>query len=321
MNWPMSSKKCWAEFLFYFDNHARGANPMEIKKLLFVTKFEELGFDALRSMLSLKNCALEHVVFVNVIERERVAMRRGKGYQKDEEIRLREAANIRFIDWAETLFEQGMEVGVYIVVGSMVPEVVKATQKEDADLIVIGRSHKGVLEHLYSGSDVTELLGRAHKPVLVYKHISETAISVEEPFERPLLAIDWSAGSLRAVEYFKALKEAVQEVNLVHVADEKDLKSPSAMKIQKTRKEARDKLEKICESFDAAGIKAREHVYIGDPDEEIEKAARDCQATMIVLGSSAKAAWVEKFIGSTPRKIAEETIYPTLLIPPEKREE
>ena len=75
------------------------------------------------------------------------------------------------------------------------------------------------------------------------------------------------------------------------------------------------------EAFEAAGIKAREHVYIGDPDEEIEKAAKDCQATMIVLGSSAKAAWVEKFLGSTPRKIAEDTIYPTLLIPPEKGEE
>jgi nucleotide-binding universal stress UspA family protein len=185
---------------------------MEINKLLFVTKFEELGFDALRSLLTLRNSALDHVVFVNVIERDRVAMRRGKGYQKDEEIRLREAANIRFIDWSETLFEQGMEVGVYIVVGSLVPEVIKATQKEDADLIVIGRSHKGVLEHLYSGSDVTELLRRAWTPVLVYKQLSETTISVEEPFERPLLAIDWSPGSLRAVEYLKVLKDTVQEV-------------------------------------------------------------------------------------------------------------
>jgi nucleotide-binding universal stress UspA family protein len=294
---------------------------MEIKKMLFVTKFEELGFDALRSFLNLRNSALEHVVFVNVIERDRVAMRRGKGYEKDEEIRLREAANIRFIDWAENLFEQGMEVGCYIVVGGLVPEVIKATQKEDADLIVIGRSHKGVIEHLYSGSDVTELLRRAWTPVLVYKHLSETAISVEEPFERPLLAIDWSHGSLRAVEYIKVLKDTLQEVHLVHVADEKALKEPSAMAIQKTRKEARNKLGKICESFEAVGIKAREHVYIGDPEEEIEKAAKDCRATMIVLGSSGKSAWVEKWLGSTPRKIAEESIYPTLLIPPEKGEE
>ena len=291
---------------------------MEIRKLLFVTKFEELGFDALRSLLNLRSSALEHVVFVNVIERDRVAMRRGKGYQKDEEIRLREAANIRFIDWAENLFEQGMEVGCYIVVGSLVREVIKAAQNEGADLIVIGRSHKGALENLYSGSDVTELLRRAWTPVLVYKHLSETAVSVEEPFERPILAIDWSPGSLRAVEYIRGLQGAVQEAHLVHVAERKDLKEPSAMGIQKTRKETRNKLEGICDSFEAAGIKARAHVYIGDPDEEIENAARDCQATMIVLGSSGRAAWAEKFLGSTPRRIAEESIYPTLLVPPEK---
>ena len=291
---------------------------MEIKKLLFVTKFEELGFDSLRSLLNLRDGALEHVVFVNVIERDRVAMRRGTGYQKDEEIRLREAANIRFIDWAENLFEQGMEVGVYIVVGSLVPEVIKASQKEDADLIVIGRSHKGVLEHLYSGSDVIELLRRAWIPVLVYKHLSKTAISVEEPFDRPLLAIDWSPSSLRAVEYIKALKGVVAEVNLVNVVSEKDLNGAAATALSKTRKEARNKLEKICEGFEAVGIKAKEHVYVGDPDEEIEKAAKDCQTTLIVLGSSAKSAWVEKWLGSTPQKVAEESIYPTLIVPPER---
>jgi len=240
------------------------------------------------------------------------------GYRKDEEIRLREAANIRFIDWSENLFEQGLEVGVYIVVGTLVSEVIKAAQKEETDLIVIGRSHKGVLEHLYSGSDVTELLRRAATPVLLYKHLSETAISVEKPFDRPLLAIDWSPASLRAVEYLKGLGDVVSEISLVHVAGEKDLKGTSAMEIQKTRKETRQKLEEICTLFETEGIDASAHVYIGDPDDEIEKAARDCQATMIVLGSSAKSAWVEKWLGSTPQKYAEESIYPTLLIPPAK---
>jgi nucleotide-binding universal stress UspA family protein len=126
---------------------------------------------------------------------------------------------------------------------------------------------------------------------------------------------------LRAVEYIKDLKDTVQEVHLVNVTDEKALKGSSAMEIQKTRKQARGKLEEICEKLEAVGINARAHVYVGDPDEEIEKAARDCQATLIVLGSSAKSTWVERFLGSTPRKIAEESIYPTLLIPPEKAEE
>ena len=290
---------------------------MKITRLLFVTKFEELGFDAVQSLLSLTKADLNHIVFINVIEKDRFTMSR-VGYRKDEEIRLREAANIRFIDWSENLFEQGLEVGVYIVIGSLVSEVIKAAKKEEADLIVIGRSHKGVLENLYSGSDVTELLRRSATPVLVYKHLSETAISIEKPFERPLLAMDWSPASLKAVEYLKSFKNVVREIRVMHVAGEKDLKGSSAMAIQKTRKETRSRLAEICAGFEAEGIEAREHVYIGDPNEEIEKAARDCQATMIVLGSSAKTAWVEKWLGSTPRSIAEKSAYPTLLIPPEK---
>jgi nucleotide-binding universal stress UspA family protein len=291
---------------------------MKITRLLFVTKFEELGYDAVQSLLNLTKADLNHIVFLNVIERERFAMSR-VGYRKDEEIRLREAANIRFIDWSENLFEQGLEVGVYIVVGSLVPEVIKAAQKEEADLIVIGRSHKGALEHLYTGSDVTELLRRAETPVLVYKHLSETVISIEQPFERPLLAMDWSPASMKAVEYLKELKDVVQEISVVHVVSEKDLKGTSAMSVQKTRKQARKKLEEISALFAAEGIEAREHVYIGEPEEEIEKAARECQSTMIVLGSSAKAAWVERWLGSIPQTIAEKSMYPSLLIPPEKK--
>jgi nucleotide-binding universal stress UspA family protein len=257
------------------------------------------------------------VVFVNVIERERVAMRRGTGYNKEAEIRLRETANIRFIDWAENLFEQGMEVGVYIVVGSLVGEVIKAAQKEEADLIVIGRSQKGVIEQLYAGSDITELLHRTARPVLVYKYLSENSFALDTPFERPVLATDWSPASLKAVDYLKELKEVIKEIHVVHVAAQKKL-SGSAMAIQKTRKKMRRQMDEICRTFEAEGIAARSHVYVGNPEQEIEKAARECQATLIVMGSSGKASWVERWLGSTPRSIAEKSAYPTLLIPPEK---
>jgi nucleotide-binding universal stress UspA family protein len=292
---------------------------MKIKKLLFVTKFEELGFDALQSLLLLNKADLNHVVFLNVIERDKVAFHRGVGYQKDEEIRLREKANIRFIDWAEHLFEQGMEVGVYIVVGNLVPQIIKATQKEEADLVVIGHSNKGVLEQFYSGSDVTELIRRTSTPVLVFKHMSDNVKVLEKPFEKPLVAMDWSPASLKAIEYLKSLKDIIQEIDIVFVASEKELSGTSAMGVQKTRKVSRQKLDTICDEFEALGLRARPHVYIGDAEEELERAAKECKSSLVVLGSSGKAAWAEKWIGSLPRTIAEKSDFPTLLIPPEKK--
>lgn len=290
----------------------------EIKRILFVTKFQELCFDALQSLLSLRKAGLEHVVFLNVIEREKVAMRRGAGYLKGEEIRLREMANIRFIDWAENLFEQGMEVGAYIVVGSLVPEVIKAARKEETDLIVVGRSHKGILEQLYEGSEVTELLRRTAIPIVVFKHLTESRLVPKKLFDRPLLATDGSPASLRAVEYLKGLKGVTQKIDVVHVVDETELKGDSTLDVQKTRKEKRKKLDEICEVFEDEGIPAKSHIRVGSPDQEIEKAAREYQSTLIVLGSSGKAAWVERWIGSTPKNIAEDSIFPTMLIPPEQ---
>jgi nucleotide-binding universal stress UspA family protein len=292
---------------------------MDIEKLLFVTKFEELWFDALESLLDLRKAALNHVVFLNVIEREKVSMRRGAGYQKEEEIKLREKANIRFIDWAENLFEQGMECGVYIVVGGLVQQVIRAADKEEVDLIVIGRQKKGKLEQFYSGSDIIGIIRGAAVPVLVYKYISPDSKTAEKPFEKPLLATDWSPASLRAVEYLKRMPKVVQEVNVIHVADEKSLKGVSAMAVQKTRKEARQKLDEICDDLEAEGIKAKSHVYIGDTFTEIEKAARECQATMIVAGTSGKASWKERLLGNTPQALAEKSIFPALLIPPEQK--
>ncbi len=289
---------------------------MKIRKLLFVTKFEELGYDALKTLLSLRKSDLEHIVFLYVIERDQVAMRRGLGYQKNEAVRLKEAANIRFIDWAERLFEQGMEVGVYIQVGSLAAEVAKAVRKEEADLVVIGRSQKTAMEQFYSGSTVIELIRRLSVPVLVYKPVSESPFVTGTPFQRPLIATDWSPASLRAVDYLLELKPLIEEIRLVHMVDEGAIEGSSVMNAQKTRKDVKERLEEICGRFISAGIAARSHVYVGDPEEEIEKAAKECQATVVVLGSSSKNLWVERWVGSTPRAVAEKSAFPTLLIPP-----
>ncbi|MCP4687888.1 MAG: universal stress protein [Desulfobacterales bacterium] len=289
---------------------------MDIKKLLFVTQFEELWFDALQSLLDLRKASLDHVVLLNVIEREKVSMRRGTGYQKNEEIKLREKANIRFIDWAEYLFEQGMEVGCYIVVGGMVPHVISSTKKEEADLIVIGLQKKSKLKQFYSGSDIMEIIRGAETPVLVYKYMQESGEKSAHPFERPLLVTDFSPAVNEAVEYLKPLKDIIREIHLIHVADEKSLTGHSAMAVQKTRKVSRQKLEEICDIFEAEGIVAKPHVYVGDRVAEIEKGAKDCKASVIVCGASGKAAWKEKWVGSTPKALAEKSAFPTLLIPP-----
>ncbi|MDY6824755.1 MAG: universal stress protein [Thermodesulfobacteriota bacterium] len=289
------------------------------RKMMFITQFEELGFDALQSLLVLRGAGLEHIVLLNVIEREGVTMHRGHGYDKDEERRLREQANIRFIDWAEVLFEQGMEVGDYIVVGNVVAQAMQAVAEEDADLIVIGQRKRKMIDYFYSGDDIIELIRRSPRPLMIYKelesHSYHNACLADNPFARPLLAVDWSPASMLAIEYLKTLKNVVQEISVTHVAAPKDLKGSSNLDIQKLRKEKRGRLAEICETLEAEGIDCRPHIYVGEPFGEILRAAREFNATMIVMGASGRSLWQERWIGSTPRAVVEKTPYPVLITP------
>ena len=288
---------------------------MKIKKLLFVTKFEDLCYDALNSLLSLRRADLEHVVFLNVIERDKVSMKRGAGYLREEEVKLKETANIRFIDWAENLFELGMEVGAYIEVANLIPEILRVIEKEKPDLVVIGRSHKGPLAQLYSRSDITELTRRVNVPILVFKHMIEDQVVPETLFKRPLFATSWSSAGDHAVDSLKKLSKVIGRLHVMHVVGEKELKHSDTHEVQKVRKQERKRLDDLCDSFEEAGIDARPHVYVGDPEKEILKAAKEYQASLIILGTSERNALIERWMGSISRNIADKSIYPCLLFP------
>ena len=210
-----------------------------------MTQFEELWFDALESLMDLRKTGFNHAVFLHVIAREKGGdCTAARGYLKDEEVKLREIANVRFIDWAESLFEQGMEVGAYIVVGNPLPKIISTAAEEDVDLIVTGYHKQGKLEEIYGGSETLDILQRTSKPVLVYKYILPSGAVNERPFERPLLAMDWSPASERSAQHLLQYKEIIKSVVVVHVASEKEFKGSSSMEIQSVRKENKQKMEK-----------------------------------------------------------------------------
>ncbi|MDY6844660.1 MAG: universal stress protein, partial [Thermodesulfobacteriota bacterium] len=271
---------------------------MNINKLLFITDFEELWFDALNSLMDLRNAGLNHVVFLHVIEREKVAMHRGTGYLKDVEVRLKEMANVRFINWAESLFEKGMECGAYIVIGDPVSKAVSAAKEEEIDLIVTGRHQKGRFEELYASSETIELLRRTATPVMVHKYMLKSGKVNERPFEKPLLAIDWSPSSKKALEFLISIKDAIQKAEIIHVLSEKEIKGLSKTEMQKMQKSSKKRLEETRDTLEREGINSGSHLYIGDVASQIEKAAYEQEATMVILGTTGKSSLKERFLGS-----------------------
>jgi nucleotide-binding universal stress UspA family protein len=290
---------------------------MKITTMLFVSEFEELWFDALQSLMGLRKAGLNHVVFLHVIQREKVAMKRGAGFLKQEERKLREIADIRFIDWAETLFEEGMEVGAHIAIGNVVPKILSVAEIEKVDLIVTARTKRGKLGELFLGSESSDLLRRTVRPVLIYNYQSQSGRVGENPFERLLLALDWSVSSERLLEYALALKGAVKRVEIMHVLSEKSIGKLSKMEAHKVERENKKRLDEVCDIFVKERFDARPHLYIGNTEEQIEKGASEHRATMIVLGTRGASIWKEKWSGSVSYALAANSRLPVLVVPGE----
>ena len=290
---------------------------MKITKILFVSEFEELWLDALQSLMVLRKAGMNDVVFLHVISREKVAMRRGAGYLKQEERKLREIADIRFIDWAETLYEEGMEVVAHIAIGNIVPKILSVTEIEKVDLIVTARRKRAKFEELYAGSETSDLLRRTVKPVLIYNYLSQSGKVGENPFERLLIALDWTESSEKVLDYVLALKGAVKRVDIVHVISEKDVAKLSKMEAHKLERGNKKRLDEVCDVLITEKFDARPHLYIGNTEEQIEKGASEHRATMIVLGARRKSIWKEKWSGSAAHSIADKSELPVLIVPTE----
>ncbi|MCD6353220.1 MAG: universal stress protein [Proteobacteria bacterium] len=285
--------------------------------MLFVTQFEELWFNAIEALMNLREAGFNHFVFLHIIKREDVAMHRGVGYLKEEAVKLKEMANVRFIDWAESLYEQGMEVGAYVSLGDPVTKIINIAKEEGIDLIVTGQHKRSHLMELLACPESIDVIRRTSIPVLVYKYMLPSGQTNDRPFERPLLATDFSPATQKAISYLISLKEVIGKIEVIHVVSEKKLEDPSTLNVQKVRKKYRQKLEDTCNIFREAGVEAEPHLYVGDVTEQVEKAVQERGATMIVVGKTEKKTVTENLLGSFPKKLVEESGLPVLLISPE----
>ncbi|MEW6327967.1 MAG: universal stress protein [Thermodesulfobacteriota bacterium] len=294
-----------------------------MKKLLFATKFRELAFDALESLLDLKAAGLKEIVLTYIIPREEVAFVPYGGYMKDEEERLREQARIRFEDWQEALSKAGVDSKIRIEVGEPVPKLVRIAEKEKVDLIVAGRKKRTALEKVYVGSHTLELLRRSTAiPVLISKYMVYCDMEGqcvrrvnEHPFQRPLFATDWSRPSENALEFITTLKGAVDKVDVAHIIGVKISKGLDKTELYRIEKESKERLDKYCATLKKAGVTAEPHLTAGHTAVEIIRISRELNSTMIVLGTTGKDRVKEFFLGSVSHRIAEASELPTLLVP------
>jgi len=294
---------------------------MIFKKVLFHTHFRELALNSLKSIMALKTVGLESIVLTHIIPRDEVSFVPYGGYDKEAENQLKADARIRFEDWQTILSENGIASNIRIQVGAPNAEILSIAEKENVDLIVVGRKKRTMLEKVYVGAHIMDILRRSKVPVLMSKYMVQFEWQGEQLnrtndriFERPLLATDWSQPSENALRSMNALHGLAETVLVVHVIDAKLSKGLDSEQRSQLEAESKNRLKKYCQQIEQSGLRAEGHLASGKTMPELIRLSRDHQATMIVMGKTGKDWFREYWLGGVSHQIAELSELPVLLL-------
>ena len=295
---------------------------MQFKTLLFHTRFREMAFNSLKTILELKAAGLKKIVLAHVIPREDVEFVPYGGTLKDDLQRMREEARIKFDDWIRTIGDPQLEFSQRIEVGAPNAVILELAANEKADLIVVGRKKRTALEKVYVGTHILDILRRSTVPVLMSKYMveyesqGETLMRTnEQVWKRPLLASDWSQPSRRALDATLALNGLAEKIIVAHVLGARRVKNLDAPAIKRLEVASVDRLQAYCRQIQNVGLQCEYHLALGRTVEEMIKLSRDHNATMIVMGRTGKDWFHEYWLGGVSHQIAELSELPVLLIP------
>ncbi|GAB6905151.1 conserved hypothetical protein [Desulfosarcina cetonica] len=295
---------------------------MRFETLLFHTRFRELAFNSLKTILQLKSAGLKKVVLAHVIPREDVAFVPYGGTLKDDIQRFQEEARVTFDDWIRTLADPQITFTQRIEIGAPNAKILEMAEEESVDLIVVGRKKRTLMEKVYVGTHVLDVLRRSSVPVLMSKYMvqyewqGESLMRTNDQiWQRPLLATDWSDPSRRALDATLAMRPLVEKIGVAHVLGQRRTKHLAPEAVEALIAESNRRLQTYCRQIEDAGVPNESHLAMGRTVESIIKLSRDYNATLIVMGRTGKDWFQEYWLGGVSHQVAELSELPVLLVP------
>jgi nucleotide-binding universal stress UspA family protein len=140
-----------------------------------------------------------------------------------------------------------------------------------------------------------------------------------------LVPIDFSPGSLRALDYALAMVDPDGEVYLLHVVDADFLGRVSEegfcdMETARTQlqRKAEEQLQDIARKFSSLNVRIESMVVVGKPFAEILRIAADLHFSLIVMGIRGRhQGGIEEILfGSTAEKVLRAARIPVVCVPP-----
>ncbi|MCI4453534.1 MAG: universal stress protein [Thermodesulfobacterium sp.] len=288
---------------------------MSIKRILYCTKFRDLSLQALKELFVLKKAGLEEIILLHIIPREDVSYVFPFGYLEEEANRLKEEAELRFEVWGKEIRAFSLNYRTIIKVGDPVYDIPAVCEEEKVDLLVLGKKKR---ETLFVGSRTKEILKQVKVPTLVFKYkLKEEDLEIENKnlFQRPLVAIDFSPPSLRALEFFYKLKDMFERGMVVYVIPSAKVEGSDKMRMKALEEEMSQKLENLLKNYFENTEKVERLILLGEPQEIVLDLASEKEATLVILGRSEKTFIDRLFLGSVANYVLDRARTPVLIVP------
>jgi nucleotide-binding universal stress UspA family protein len=216
----------------------------------------------------------------------------------------------------------GVPIHFAVEEGDIATGIVTEAANVPADLIVMGTHGRSGFERLALGSVTEKVLRRASCPVLTVPPNEHPLPESGAPFRRIVCAVDFSAASIKGLEYAYSLaQEADATLWVTHVIDwpeDRTLPESLAKAVASTRREWEDEKRRQLKVLvpDTAGTYCRPErvLLVGSPAAELVRFADEKQADVIVVGVHGRGAFDLAVFGSTTHKVVREAGCPVLTI-------
>ncbi len=273
-------------------------------RVLFPTDFSPHAERVVGCLDELKLAGTEEVVLLHVIEPEEAI-----GWDSVDEGRLvkrkREAEN-RLAGIRSRLKVFGLRVRTRIEMGIPFQEIVRVAEEEQVSLIVMGTHGHGFVRGIVLGSVTHNVVRHAPVAVLVQKlrlieqpGKEDCDLVCQRTFHRVLLPTDCSASAGEALALVKGLRNAgTEEVIVLHVQDVRKLRPHLEHRLEEFNRIDSSRLEHIRAELEFFGLKTKVLLREGIPFQEIDRAAREEDVSLIVMGSKGRSAVADVLLGS-----------------------
>jgi nucleotide-binding universal stress UspA family protein len=216
-----------------------------------------------------------------------------------------------------------------VSVGSPAAEIARRAEASKVDLVVMGRVGGRALRDLFLGSTAERVIRRGRLPVLVVRLAPRT------PYRQPGIAIDLDQAARGMLDLLlRVVPSARPTVTIIHAYDvpyealfypslsEEDAEQYRERHRQCALREVRRLLAAALAHLKvppSEGPEWRTHVRHGRPKTVIEKAMKEADTDLLVLGTHGYSGIAHAFLGSVAGDVLRGVGCDVLVVPPPRR--